>query len=662
MKKNLLTFGMVLAGAAMLAQTPRMSLYEEFTGETCPPCAATNPGLNAILLAPVNQTKIIPLKWQVPIPSAPANSWSLYKTNQAEIDWRYRSTTSGGYGYPSQNTAATAITSGINSAPAGRIDGQHQWTFGAASDHPAYMNNNVITTAQAIPASFSIDMRHEWDATLSAVVVSVNITCSQNFTSVGALKFRCVMVERLIQFSVQPGTNGEKSFEDVVIKSYPTLQNGTSMASAWTTGQTQNFVLTCPVPTYIRDKNQISMVGFIQDDGDRKVAQAARSQALYDASAVSVKVGPVCGTSFAPVVTIKNEGMNAITNMTVTPSIDNVAGNTTTWSGNLAPGASTTMVLNAVASPATDGSHNFSFNISALNGVDFKLANNVAKVSFVTAQNGGVSTNVVEPFAATLFPPSNWTSVNADNSVTFSRTTLTGAYFQLPWQCMKYDFFNNTTKGDIDEMFLPPMDLKGGDAVEMSFDYAYGQKVAADDDKLEVMASSDCGANWTTVFSQSGSNLATAQPVGSVAYVPNDQNFDEWRTVVVSLPGMNQGSVLVKFVVTSDNGNNLYIDNVNLAQKNPSGIQAIGANGFNTTVYPNPSNGVTKVRISVTSETNVGITVMNTLGQVVLEQNKNISAGTSEIPVDLRDQANGIYNVVINAEGRKVTHRLNLAK
>src|SRR3954467_5103700 len=124
MKKNLLALGMMIMSAALFAQTPRLSLYEEFTGETCPPCAYYNPGLNAMLLSPTNTALIVPIKWQVPIPSAPTKTWSLYQTDKAEINWRYST-----YGY------------GINSAPQGKIDGQSCSTFGAGSDHPADMSN-----------------------------------------------------------------------------------------------------------------------------------------------------------------------------------------------------------------------------------------------------------------------------------------------------------------------------------------------------------------------------------------------------------------------------------------------------------------------------------------------------------------------------------------
>src|SRR3954469_24887851 len=89
MKKSLLAVLMATSVAAF-AQTQRLSLYEEFTGETCNPCAQTNPGLNALLLTTSNQQKIVAIKWQVPIPSASPKTWSLYQTNKTEIDWRHK--------------------------------------------------------------------------------------------------------------------------------------------------------------------------------------------------------------------------------------------------------------------------------------------------------------------------------------------------------------------------------------------------------------------------------------------------------------------------------------------------------------------------------------------------------------------------------------------
>jgi hypothetical protein len=659
MKKILLSLSVLFAVGAS-AQTPRMSLYEEFTGETCPPCAATNPGLNKILLSPVNVTKVIPIKWQVPIPSAPSNTWSLYQTNKNDINWRYRSTAAGGYGYISQNTSATAPSSGINSAPQGVMDGQHQWVFGATSDHPAYISDAVIASAQSNTAAFSIDMKHQWNPSMSAVIVTVNITASANYTSVGALVFRCVMVERLIQFSIQPGSNGEKVFEDVAISAYPTLQAGTSMVSGWINGQTQSFVLSCTPPTYTRRLDQISMVGFIQDDGTRKVAQATRSKAMYDASVVDIDIAPSCGANFAPSVNVQNLGTENVTSMTLTPYVDGIAGQTTTWTGNLPNGSLTNVVLNSLTSPATSGSHNFSVTITGLNGTDFNPANNTGSVAF-PVYTGAAGNPVVEGFTATAFPPTGWTSVNKDAGFTWSRSNQAGGYWIAPFGAVKYDCYSNTEIGDQDELYLPAMDLRGGDAVEMSFDYAYAQKSAANNDKLEVMVSSNCGTTWNTVFSKSGAALSTCSSyTAGGPYIPDQNEFSQWTTVLVQLPGMNQSNVIAKFVMTNDNGNNLYLDNVNLVQHQPSGIAAVSVEEQGFSVYPNPASQTASIKFYSGGSGFVSVKVVSYNGQLIKDLNVPAMVGENQSKLDLSGMSSGLYFVKFDNGTQQFTQKLTV--
>ena len=259
MKKNLLSLCLMVLGVSAIAQTPRLSLYEEFTGETCPPCASTNPGLDAKLSASTNTPLMVAIKWQVPIPSAPTLTWSLYQTNKTEIDWRWKSG-SGNYGY----------SPAISSAPSSKIDGQEATVFGAAGGHPNYLNNGVIATAQSYTSAFSVTLNRAWNANGTAITATVNIQATANFTAVGPLVFRLVMIEEEVNFATQPGTNGEKHFYHPVIKSFPNIQTGTSMASTWTIGQTQTFTINCPLPSYVRSKAEVALVGFIQDDGNQK--------------------------------------------------------------------------------------------------------------------------------------------------------------------------------------------------------------------------------------------------------------------------------------------------------------------------------------------------------------------------------------------------------
>ncbi len=659
MKKHLLIIALISLVFGVNAQTPRLSLYEEFTGETCPPCASTNPKLNDTLWHPVNSGKIIAIKWQVPIPSAPTKTWSLYQTNKTEINWRYGST---GYGYASQDNATSPVTSqGVNSAPSGRIDGQHQWIFGAASDHPIYLSRTHIATAQSFTSAFSITMNRAWNKTCTAVNVTITIQATAPFTSVGNLVFRTVMVERNIQFSVQPGTNGETYFQDVAIKSFPTLQQGTPMASTWILGQTQTFTMSCPLPSYTRKKDEVAIVGFIQDDGNKKVAQAVRADKVgipQDAlSGISAQVNLTCTGLITPTVELKNEGtVNAITALTLTPYVDGVAGAPIPWTGNLAPGASTTVTLNSVISPNLSGSHTFSCDID-MNTPVYNLIKNATKVNYMVGANYQ-ATPVAEGFTATAYPPAGFGAINKDNGPGWSRNTVAGGY-NLSTESTKYDFFSNTVLGDKDEFYLPPMNFSSISGAQLTFDLAYAQRNANTADQLDVLVSDNCGISWSNLYSKNGATLATTAPT-SFAYTPDSSDPNHWRTDVVDLSTLSQPDVLIKFVTTSDNGNNLYLDNINLAFV--TGLSHNSAANLKVNFYPNPTNGATEIKMDNMKAGAAKISVTNALGQVVYLKSLALTGGTNTIQLDLQNQSAGIYMVMIDSNEGSVVKKLTLTK
>jgi len=652
MKKKVLSICIVLIGLNLVAQTPRLSLYEEFTGETCPPCASTNPGLNLILASPTNTPKIVAIKWQVPIPSAPSNTWSLYQTNKVEIDWRWKSVANGGYGY----------SPAISSAPSSKIDGREATVFGAASGHPANLNNTVISTAQSFTSAFSVTMARAWDQSGNAVTLTVNIQATSNFTAVGSLVFRTVMVERIIDFSVAPGSNGEKHFEDIAIKSFPTLQSGISMASSWIIGQTQTFTLNCPIPSYTRKKEEIAFVGFIQDDGNQRVAQAVRAEKSLltnDAIALTAKVAATCSSTISPIISVYNNGLNAITALTITPYIDGAIAPTISWNGNIAPATSATISLNTISSPTNTGAHTFSYNISAMNGTDGNMTNNSTKVSYLVASDFQGSP-VSEDFALTNFPPVKWAAVNSNSGPSWTRVTNAGGY-NLSTQSTRYDFFNNKVIGDMDELFITPMNLSGTAAPVLSFDYAYAQRDANSNDKLEVMVSNNCGSSWTNVYSSSGYTLATALPM-PMAYLPDVNDISQWQTVTINLTGYNSPSVLVKFVVTNDNGNNLYIDNVNLNQTQPVGLIKETKLSNQVSIFPNPTSGNATLRVFSLISGKSKLILINTMGQMVSSKTIDLFSGNNNILIDTKEFSNGIYSVVLETATETVVKKISISK
>ena len=218
--------------------------------------------------------------------------------------------------------------------------------------------------------------------------------------------------------------------------------------------------------------------------------RAEKSLLTNDAIALTAKVAATCSSTISPIISVYNNGLNAITALTITPYIDGAIAPTISWNGNIAPATSATISLNTISSPTNTGAHTFSYNISAMNGTDGNMTNNSTKVSYLVASDFQGSP-VSEDFALTNFPPVKWAAVNSNSGPSWTRVTNAGGY-NLSTQSTRYDFFNNKVIGDMDELFITPMDLSGTAAPVLSFDYAYAQRDANSNDKLEVMVSNNC--------------------------------------------------------------------------------------------------------------------------------------------------------------------------
>ncbi len=671
MKKTSIILGLMTASLFASAQV-RTSLFEEFTGENCGPCASTNPALCVTLAN--NPTLIIPIKWQVPIPSAPSTTWSLYRTNQAEIDWRYHSTGLGGYGYMSQNTGTDAAVSGINSAPSGRIDGQHMWgLFGATSDHPFYVSNAVISAAQSQTTNFSIAMTPSWSPTYTSCAVSVTVTSSQSFTSNGALMFRLCLVERTINFATPPGTNGEQDFYDAVRKSYPTsitgtavTAMGTAISNTWIPAQTQTFTVNCVIPNYINDLGQMSFVGFVQDDGNKKIFQASRTAQPSipndaKAMAVGVPTAVVCSATLAPTATIKNNGSNAITNLTITPNMNGTPGTPVTWSGNLAIGATT--VINMGTENIINGTNTYSINVTGVSGGDLVLSNNTKTGTFFNTATYGTAP-VVEGYVGAAFPPAGWGGpVNASNAAyTWVRATTAGG-FGLSSESMRV-FINWTAPGGQHDMYLPGTSFTGTMNPALKFDLSYIQLSATGNDVLDVSVSTNCGTSWTSAWSNSGAAMATAPPDNAALHIPT---ASQWTAVTVSMASYsNSPNVLVRIRATggasANQGNSIWIDNINLFNATGVGIKSAVANATDFQVYPNPATSETSININAANNSDVNVNVTNALGQVVYNKQHSLNTGSNSIKLDCKDLAEGVYIISLESNKTTVTKKLVVSK
>ncbi len=241
MKKTfILVSALTIAGHATKAQSQRFCIVEHYTQASCGPCAQANPGFQTLMTS--NASKVIGIRYQVSWPGTdPMNA-----QDASEIATRTN--------YYS-----------INGVPDEYMDGTIN-----------NVTSSTINTEYAVVSPYTITLHHSFNAANDSIFISAVITATQAFTATGALKLQVAMLEKQITFTNAPGSNGEKVFYNVLRKMYPNA-SGTTLPGTWTVGQSQTVTLKGKIPTYIYQKSQIATVAWIQDDGNKKIKQAAYS-------------------------------------------------------------------------------------------------------------------------------------------------------------------------------------------------------------------------------------------------------------------------------------------------------------------------------------------------------------------------------------------------
>ena len=243
MKKiTLLVLGMV--NMITFAQTQRTVLLEEFTQASCSQCAAANPTFNKFVAN--NASKLVSIKYQTSWPGAdPMNA-----QNKGEVATRVTY----------YNIVSTPLVS----------------NNGKTAEAPAVVTQAKVDAEYNTSSPFKLDIVQQVDTLIDSILITCTITATQDFTTKGPLYLRLALVEKTITFSKAPGTNGEKEFYSVMRKMIPSAA-GTSLAVSWTKDHSETIVYKTVIPSYIYDKNEISIVGFLQTDNNKAVLQAAES-------------------------------------------------------------------------------------------------------------------------------------------------------------------------------------------------------------------------------------------------------------------------------------------------------------------------------------------------------------------------------------------------
>jgi len=646
MKKLLLSLILGLSTITMFAQIPvstspqnRKAILEEFTGIHCGYCPDGHAIAHDILVAnPGNAFMIAIHQGSYANPAAGEPDFRTAFGDALEAQ-------TGLQGYPAGTVNRHNFGHGQISGGQGTAEDRDQWTADAATimGQPSCLNVGVSAQIDYVTRILTIHCQVYYTGNSTVATNKLNIALLQNNikayqSNYGPYNTSMITPDGLYKH--------QHMLRNLFTGQWGIAINNTNTASGTMKVDT-TFTYTVPANFTSVDVclAQLEVVAFVTEGNQEVISGGGclvTPAPAADASIIGITglpAGIQCNTNnITPSVKLKNMGTDTLRNAVINYTIDGGTPVTQNWTGNLATGDS---VIVAITNPIvpTNGAHKLRCFTTLPNGItDYNYVNDDYFGSYtIFSTYSAVPVN--EDFSLAAFPPANWI---VDGSY-WLRSTASS--FGVGSGSAKMNFFS-ATAGTINDLYVYGVDLTTGAAHYLSFDHAYAQ-YSAENDRLQVQVSTNCGTTWNNLFDKAGTALKTAPAnTGSAGFTPTAA---QWAHHILDLtPYDGQANVMIRFHATSDYGNNLYVDKV---------VTGLGfgvnesQNNSKIEVYPNPATDF----VNIVNAINSNIQLYDVLGNLIATDNVT----NNNYSLNVANLAKGTYVLKItNGEGtisKKIT-------
>lgn len=340
---------------------------------------------------------------------------------------------------------------------------------------------------------------------------------------------------------------------------------------------------------------------------------------------------------------------------------DNITFTDNSWNGD--PTSWSWSFPGGTPSTSADSNPTITYNTPGVYDVSLTVSNgsgsvSTTKTSYIIVNHSTAQYSVPvysEGFETATVPGADWNIKNTNSGSNAWEVTSTAA----ATGSKSVRILNNANYvGHVDELLGPSIDMTqiSGTTPTLTFKVAHAQKTATSADKLQFYVSTNCGQTWVLRKALTGASLSTAGVVGT-SFVPN---ASQWVTQSVNLNGYtSQTNLYYMFRFTSDGGNNIYIDDINLAGTQV-GIEDEIANNLNFNVFPNPSTENTTISFDLINKLNVDLRVLDVVGrEVSVIYSGNLNNGEYKYNVNEHAKlAAGVYFVKLTVDNRTFTKKL----
>lgn len=244
---------------------------------------------------------------------------------------------------------------------------------------------------------------------------------------------------------------------------------------------------------------------------------------------------------------------------------------------------------------------------------------------------------------------------NLGDDVTFEVSTLAA---KTGTRSLRLDNRNNDIEDSVDEVTTRTFNGSNASVVALEYSWAYANKFNETDDRFRIYFSADCGQTWTLRKQHRGfSDLPTANPTNG-NFVPTASQW-ETNTIFFDDPEILTDNLRFKFYFQGKGGNNFFLDDINIY------VNTVDVNDFESLsnsvlLYPNPSQGNTTLKFENQSPVDEAVIYLtDATGRRILEvYNNALPSGSYQWNIDARGLSTGLYFVVMELDGKRVSKRL----
>jgi PKD repeat protein len=236
---------------------------------------------------------------------------------------------------------------------------------------------------------------------------------------------------------------------------------------------------------------------------------------------------------------------------------------------------------------------------------------------------------------------SPWTVVNPDGDNGFELTDAAAFSGQNSVRLVNI----NALSGRKDELVSTTYDMSGVSSIRITFRYAFAQRNSADQDRLRLYVSNNCGRTWSMRQQLRAETNLTTGGVMSGSFVPADAGQWGFSDVTNISSAYHTSDFRFKLEFESAGGNNLYIDDINI-NGSPVSVGEVLRTRTDLRVVPNPAKEQARVLFELGTAGPVSIELIDVLGrQLQTLYSGSMPVGPQRLDLPVTSLQSGLYFV-----------------